>query len=164
MNLIRNFRRKLKRLFRYLPVIWGSEDWDYCFTLELFRMKLEDMVEYYEGRVNVFSTNGEYIARRIRRVLRLFDWVYSDGHMSQCDAEFESKYGNEAKKLVQSDFWDGGDRGRGWSMKYEYESWDNADEVREFHRQLVIKYGNKHKKAHKLLWSLIERNIQHWWD
>jgi hypothetical protein len=41
---------------------------------------------------------------------------------------------------------------------------ENSYEIRERRDKLWIKSYEKQKRAHKLLWKLVEHNIQHWWD
>jgi len=162
-RMIKRLSRKIRRLVRYLPVIWNSEDWDYGFTTELFRMKLEDMVEYYDGKINVFSANGEYTARRIRRVLRLFDWVYNDKHIDEFHMEMEALWGSGVNGFSSKSITTKSGQVRR-SLVFVWEEWDNADEVRKSYKELMVKYDEKRKKAHKLLWKLIEGNIEYWWD
>jgi hypothetical protein len=161
---IKRFSRKIRRLVRYLPVIWNSEDWDSGFATELFRMKLEDMAVFFEGTDGVFSTNAKYNALRIRRILRLFDWVYNDEYINEFHMEMEALWGsgvNEFVEIVRPTKYEGA---RSWSLTFAWEEWDNADEVQKSYKELTEKYHNKRKKAHKLLWKLIGDNIEYWWD
>lgn len=164
MMLIKRFIRRFKRLFRYLTVIWRTEDWDYSFTLELFRMKLEDMAEFYEEKVNVYSANASYKALRIRRILRLFEWVYSEKYLDEARAELVRKWGEGFDDFIERNVVEHENGGRSWSMTPAYQTWDNADEVLKHYDYVSKKYEEKQKKAHKLLWKLVEENIQEWWD
>lgn len=46
---IRIFLFKLRRLFRYIPVIWTSPDYDYVGILQLLDFKLKLMIEHMQG-------------------------------------------------------------------------------------------------------------------
>jgi hypothetical protein len=37
-------------------------------------------------------------------------------------------------------------------------------EIDEVRHQMMLLSSDKQKRAHRLLWKLIEHNIQHWWD
>lgn len=47
MKPIRKFTRRLKRLFKWTPVIWKNEDWDYEYFLIIAQFKLEQMAELH---------------------------------------------------------------------------------------------------------------------
>jgi hypothetical protein len=51
-----------------------------------------------------------------------------------------------------------------YQLKYKWESWENAEEIRLKQRQLWLDGIKKQKRAHKLLWELVEHNIQKFWD
>lgn len=160
---IKRLSRKIRRLVRYLPVIWNSEDWDHGFATELFRMKLEDMAVFFEGMDGVFSANAKYNALRIRRILRLFDWVYNDEYITEFHMEMEALWGSGVNELSTTNITTKSGQIRR-SVGFVWKDWDNADEVQESYRELSVKYDEKRKKAHKLLWKLIEENIEYWWD
>jgi hypothetical protein len=162
-RMIKRLSRKIKRLVRYLPVIWNSGDWDSGFATELFRMKLEDIAVFFEGTDGVFSTNAKYNALRIRRILRLFDWVYNDKHIDEFHMEMEALWGSGVNGFSSKRITTKSGQVRR-SLVFAWEDWDNADEVRKSYKELMVKYENKRKKAHKLLWKLIGDNIEYWWD
>jgi hypothetical protein len=49
-------------------------------------------------------------------------------------------------------------------LRWEYEKWDNSEEISEVQKKLFLESNEKQKRAHKLLWKFIEHNIRHWWD
>ena len=51
-----------------------------------------------------------------------------------------------------------------FSMRYKYETWDNADEIEKVKEKLIKESHVKQMRAHKILWSLIEKDIRDWWD
>jgi DnaJ-domain-containing protein 1 len=163
-RMIKRLSRKIKRLVRYLPVIWNSEDFDSGFATELFRMKLEDMAVFFEGNDGVYAANAKQYAGQIRRILRLFDWVYNDENISEFHMEMEALWGAGVNEFVEMEYPTKHEGARSWSLVFAWEEWDNVDEVRKSYKELMVKYENKRKKAHKLLWRLIEENIEYWWD
>jgi hypothetical protein len=100
-------------------------------------------------------------ASRIRTAIQLMDKVY--------DEEYSSEYQNKLKELYGEnvlDFWfeDTGEGDGSTFLRYEYDKWDNAEEIKEVQKKLFLESRQKQKRAHKLLWDFIEHNIQHWWD
>ena len=51
-----------------------------------------------------------------------------------------------------------------YAMAYEYESWDNAEEISQIKDELFVMCHERQKRAHRILWKLIEHNIQGFWD
>lgn len=56
MKSIRKFTRRLKRLFKWTPVIWKDEDWDYEYLLKLTQFKLESMAELHTKEGNAMNS------------------------------------------------------------------------------------------------------------
>jgi hypothetical protein len=54
---------------------------------------------------------------------------------------------------------------RGYSiLTYEYEKWENAEEINQIKDELFTMSQEKQERAHRLLWQLIEKDIRKWWD
>ena len=95
---------------------------------------------------------------------------YSNGILDKVyDEEYGCEYQDKLKELYGekvSDWWFE-DAGRGDDssyLRYEYEKWDNSEEIKKVERKLFLESKDKQKRAHKLLWDFIEHNIQRWWD
>ena len=75
--------------------------------------------------------------------------------------KLEEQFG---KEVVDWEFEDTGDGTGSVYLKYKYEKWDNAEEIKAVKMTLVKLSREKQKKAEKLLWEFIGHNIRHWWD
>ena len=156
------FKRKyqqIKRTIEFLPLIWNSYDFDYSYALDLFKKQLERIADNLE--TNPVGLSAPIKAQKIRTAIRLMDKVYNEEYFHQYMDKLKEIYGENA-----FDWWfeDSG-KGDGSSyLRYEYEKWDNAEEISEMRRKLVKESIDKQKRAHKLLWDFIEHNIQYWWD
>ena len=42
---LRKFGRFIKRLYRWFPVLWRQEDWDYDYLYEVMRIKMEELLK-----------------------------------------------------------------------------------------------------------------------
>jgi hypothetical protein len=156
-NWIWSKNRKLKRLIKYVPVIWNSEDFDYRYALELFEMKLEDMAVFMESD-KAWSVDSKQEAKRIRMVLRLMEKVYDEDYAVEYLKKLEDIYGEGIMDFEFVSF------ENSYKLKYNYQNLPNAKEIEEMENKLFLKSRHKQQKAHKLLWNLIEHNIQRWWD
>jgi hypothetical protein len=151
--------RQIKRTIEFLPLIWNSYDFDYSYALDLFKKQLERIADNLE--TNPVGLSAPIKAQKIRTAIRLMDMVYNEEYFHQYMDKLKEIYGENA-----FDWWfeDSG-KGDGSSyLRYEYEKWDNAEEISEMRRKLVKESIDKQKRAHKLLWDFIEHNIQRWWD
>lgn len=151
--------QQIKRVIDFFPLIWNGFDFDYRYAIDLFKKQLERIAKDMEtnGRLECSDVN----AQKIRTAIRLMDKVY--------DEEYGCEYQNKLKELYGErvlDWWfeDAGRGGDSSYLRYEYEKWDNSEEIKKVERKLFLESKDKQKKAHKLLWDFIEHNIQRWWD
>ena len=57
------------------------------------------------------------------------------------------------------------DKGDGSSyVRFEYEKWDNSEEIAEVKHKLYKESQAKQKRAEELVWKFISHNIRYWWD
>tara|TARA_B110000046_G_C12811368_1_gene321410 strand:+ start:192 stop:707 length:516 start_codon:yes stop_codon:yes gene_type:complete len=152
--------RQIQRVIDFLPLIWNGFDFDYRYATDLFKKQLEriaDEMESDRGRLENSKTN----AQKIRTAIRLMDKVYDEEYGCEYQDKLKELYGEKV-----SDWWFE-DAGRGDDssyLRYEYEKWDNSEEIKKVERKLFLESKDKQKRAHKLLWDFIEHNIQRWWD
>lgn len=157
------FKRKyqqIQRVIDFLPMIWNGFDFDYSYSVQLFRKSLERQAEFFESGKS-YSSRAKQDASRIRTALRLMDKVY--------DEEYGTEYQDKLKKLYGEnvlDWWfeDTGRNDESSYLRWEYEKWDNSEEIEKVQKKLFLESKEKQKRAHKLLWDFIEHNIQYWWD
>lgn len=154
------FRRKyqqIKRVIDFLPLIWKGFDFDYIYGIELFKKQLERIACNLETKP--IGNDAKIRAQKIRTAIRLMDKVYEEEYSHEYVKKLEQLYGKDV--LDWNTISVGQER---YELKYEYEKWDNRDEIAKMERKLIIESNDKQKRAHKLLWRYIEHNIKHWWD
>ena len=157
------FKRKyqqIQRVIHFLPTIWNGFDFDYRYSLDLFKKSLERQAKFLESD-RACTLEAKQNAARIRTAIRLMDKVYDGDYEVEWMDTIREKYGNDVFD------WQFEDTGRGDGTTYiksKYEDWDNANEIDLLKIELMLKSKEKQKRAHKLLWDFIEHNIQYWWD
>lgn len=157
------FKRKyqqIERVLDFLPVIWKGFDFDYHYSLELFKKQLERQAKFFESGKS-YSSRAIQDASRIRTAIQLMDKVY--------EGEYEMEWMDKIKERFGGDVldWEFEDTGRGDGssyLKYKYEKWDNVEEIEAVKMTLVKLSQEKQNKAEKLLWKFIRHNIRYWWD
>ena len=157
---IRRKYQQIKRVIDFLPIIWNGFDFDYMYSIELFKKQLERQAELFESdKLN--SDRSKQNASRIRTAISLMDKVYNGDYELEWMGTIRKKYGND---VFNWEFVDTG-RGDGTSfIKSKYEYWDNVDEIDLLKGELMLKSRQKQKKAEQLLWKFIGHNIRYWWD
>lgn len=161
--------RQIKNVFRWLPIIWKQYDFDYHYSLEVFKFQLQKQAEFLES-ARAITLSAKDKAKRIRTVIKLMGKVYEDNYSMEYVDKLKELYGEdvlevsfvETNDITFNDF--SGKTEKLFSMKYKYETWDNADEIEKVKTQLIKESHDKQMRAHKILWSLIEKDIQTWWD
>ena len=156
------FKRKIwqfKNVLRWLPIIWKQHDFDYHYSLEVFKFQLQKQAEFLESDRAV-TLCAKDRAKRIRTVLKLMDKVYDEEYAMEYQEVLEEMYGKDVLNFTFEE----SERSGYKILKYKYESWSNADEIAQIKDELFQMSKEKQKRAHKILWAMIEKDIQTWWD
>ena len=177
-NILYWFKRKfwqIKNLIKWFPIIWKQYDFDYFYAIEVFKFQLNKTATFLESN-NSVGANANYNAKRIRTITKLIDKVYNEDYACEYQEIFKKKYGENSLSSI----------GRN-SLIYMFE---NLDYIQNNKRVILLESVSKQKKiyeallsirkyeydklfkesqekqnkSHKILWKLIENNIQKFWD
>lgn len=149
---------QIKKVIKFLPILWQIYDFDYCYSVNLFKKQLEETADFLDSESSS-TLSASYNAGRIRTVLKLMDRVYDDYYGMEFQGKLREKYGDNCLDMNNLS-----DDNKVSRLRYEYENWENKEEIEFYYNKWFIESQNKQKKAHRLLWKLIEENIQKWWD
>jgi len=155
---MKRFFRKLKRLIAFIPVIWKGDDWDYQYAVDLFQFQLLRLADYIEEHNRYVMCEND--VDRIRLVCRLMTKVYDEEYAAEYQDILEKMYGKDVLNCKFEKI-EGTDSSR---MFWEYEGWENAEDVKKTKDALFQMSQEKQERAHRLLWQLIEKDIRKWWD
>ena len=112
--------RKIRNLIRWIPIIWKDRDWDFYFTYEILKKKLEFQAEFTRKRgYHMYNAQD---ANRMETCVRLI-----------------KKLQHEEYIIIPVT-----------NREYTEQDFKN-DQMR-------------HDKARKLLFRILEQNIEGWWD
>jgi superfamily II DNA/RNA helicase len=157
---IKSFFRKIKRTLEFLPLIWEGYDFDYRYALDLFHYQLKRTADFLESD-RAYSFNAKQDARRLRTILELMKKVYDEEYRMEHFDQTEKIYGKWSMNWVDNE-----DK----YSKYMGSKWEFADtpekekEAEEMFSKLAAVAEKKHQRAKKLLWELVEHNLEHFWD
>ena len=154
---------QIKNVIKWLPTIWNQFDFDYNYSIDVFKFQLEKQAEYLESE-KAYTMDAKDRAKRIRTTLKLMKKVYDEEYAIEYIDKMEDLYG---KDLMEHELIDTG-RGDGTSYyqkKYERtETPKRIKEIKDMSSKLWSESNLKQEKAHRILWLMVERNIQGWWD
>ena len=75
----RRIIRKIKNVFRWLPIIWRDENWDHYYIYEVLKWKIKFMSEAIRKRDN--HTLAKYDADRMMLAFRLIEKVQNEDYL-----------------------------------------------------------------------------------
>ena len=117
---IKRIIRRIRNIFRWLPIIWKDEQWDYYHILEILKQKLIFTAEH--TRKYGYHVSSKYDADRMMLCVRLIEKVQNEEYV---------------EVLINDD---------------------------NLTTEKINTAYNKHNKARKLLFNILEQNIEQWWD
>ena len=172
--------RQIKRVLDFLPIIWKGYDWDYKYATELYGHQLGRIADFLESdKAKTMSAKDN--AKRIRTTLKLMQLVNDEEYaMEYFDYEVVENYFVQLKddkdySTMKTDYIS--ERYDEYFSKYPLTynkvvyldkgvfSWKEDDTNFEIKRIIAmnIAYLNQ-ERARTILYKLIERNQQKWWD
>jgi hypothetical protein len=169
---IRMFFRTVKNMFRWFPIIWKDEDWDDHFIFEIFKFKLKNQAKYIGNRD--FHTRAKRDAEIMNLCVRLMEKIqndyYSTEHLDFEETSFElvpipNSENYEMKSTYISDTLN--DYFNKYPLIYnkvvtKYNLVDDNHVVK--YRIAMYMSRINHDRARKLLFKLMEQNIERWWN
>lgn len=174
--LHKDIYKGIKNIFYWLPTIWKDRDYDHHYIYEVLRVKLEKQAKYILEKDrhvdSVRQTEIMLLCARLCRIQQedLYGLEYADYH----DIDYTFVPTDETKK---------------WYTMDDTVVWENYDEYfekypRQYKRvlsgeinrfQSSIKPEDKKRiameiahenqeRSRKLLFKIMEQNIEYWWD
>ena len=156
--------RQIKNVISWIPVVWKQFDFDYMYSLEVFKHQLLKQAKFMESD-KAYGVNSHIDAQKIRMVVRLMDKVYDEDYTLEYQQRLKDTYGEDVDELVFEEIPDRPDFN---TMKWNYEVDEKYESLREEIRENKDKWfkesHEKQERAHKLLYKLLEFYIRGWWD
>jgi len=145
---------RIKKLLKWIPILWNQNDEHYLFSVTVFKEQLINLANRCE------RLDYDYHYHRIETIVKLIDKVYNFEYLKSHIADMKEEYGDF--ELIFEIGQDG--------ELYVITAWDDklnySDEekkmLNKIHTSRFEKSKRIHNKAHKLLWKLVEHNIQKW--
>jgi hypothetical protein len=171
----KTFKTGVKNLIYWFPIIWKDRNWDSHYIFEIMMHKIKAQSKYIGERD--IHTRAQRDAEIMMTCVRL---------MKRIDDEF---YSSEYSDYHKTKHWfepvPGDERLSSWESRILEENFDEyfakypliykrvldgegvfGREGREDDKQIIaMNIGHiNHERARKLLFKLMEQNIERWWD
>lgn len=167
---IKRFIKSIKNLIRWFPVIWRDQDWDDSFIFDILKFKLKNQAEYIGKRG--YHVRAERDAEIMMLCVRLIEKVqdeyygmeYQDYHKSEFkfidSKDYPGMY--ELDIVEKSEHFD--DYFKKYPLVYKKIIKSNKKEIKNRTSIAFTIASTNHNRARKLLFKILEQNIERWWD
>lgn len=162
----KNFIYGIKNLIRWFPIIWKDRDWDDSYTWDIMIQKFKNQAKYIgtSNRHTHAKRDAEIMMTCVRLLERVKDEYYTGEYLDYYDFDFYfTDYKPGLKQLEVVDKWECYDM---YFKKYPlvYNKVTKQDPDMDKKKIAIYMAYENHKRARKLLFNLMERNIEKWWD
>ena len=170
-----NIIQGIKNIIYWFPIIWKDRNWDQSFIYEVLKHKLKAQANYIDTKDR--HTRAKQDARRMRLCVSLIqicqDDTYNTEYMDYAETDFwfedvedKAGYSTIESKIIWEKYDD-------YFKKYPliYKRVMNGEGVfsldgRDDNKQVIaMNIGHINQdRAHKLLFKIMQENINSWWD
>jgi hypothetical protein len=169
----------VKNLIYWFPIIWKDRNWDSHYIFDIMKHKLSGQADYI-GRRDI-HTRAQEDAKRMRLCVKLMGLVqdefysgeYTDYHNTK--HWFEPVPGKEGyssweSRLLEENF---DDYFKKYPLIYKrvlngegiFSLEDHNNVSTDKKQRIAMNIGHiNHDRARKLLFKIMEKNIERWWD
>lgn len=145
----------VKNLVRWFPLIWKDRDWDHAYIYYLLEFKLTNMAKYFRKRDFFVGQIRE--AEKMELCVRLMKKIQNEDYAIEFYDKLDEKYGKTINYVDPSTHL--------FEIKYEKSyTEEELEEIRKERWEAIVKGSKKQEKAQRILFKLMERNINRWWD
>jgi hypothetical protein len=173
---INQFKKSVKNLIRWFPVMWKDRDWDDHYIWEILKTKLKYQSEYIGSRY--IHVDAKYDAERMMWCVRLIDKIQDEFYSGEYLDYHESRFNwldiegdSENKQLDIQEISENYDEYfakhkaavRKVLANKELQIFKLNDD--NYKQRLAMNLGHyNEKRAQDLLFKILNRDIRGWWD
>ena len=172
----REIGRGFKNIWYWLPIIWKDRNWDSHYIFEIMMHKIKAQSKYIGERdIHTRAKRDAEVMMTCVRLMKLIDddfysSEYSDYHKTKHWFEPADKegYSTWESRILSEDF-------DSYIKKYpliekrvmngEGRFQLDGEDTLEIKQRIAMNIGHiNHDRARKLLFKIMEQNIEKWWD
>lgn len=160
-----NIKYGIKNLIIWFTFIWSDRNYDFIFTLQLLRKKLELLREQFTDKYS-YLENNKYYYDRVNLVISLLDRGYFNTYVDRLDTELEKVYGTDVWRFwidkrasdIISNYELSKEESEGIE-KYKNE----ISELENVYNRHIGKMETKTEVAKRLFWQILHKDIEKFW-
>lgn len=172
----KNLVQGIKNIIRWFPTIWNDRDWEHGFILELMMKKIEFQAKYIgdKDRHTSAKRDAEIMMTCVRLMEKLKDEYYESEYSDYHDSDYNwidsDKPGYSQLDIVEkSENFDEYFKKYPSTMRKVLSNPKAFDYIQEDYKDkkstlAMLMSRENHNKARRILFTLMERNIEKWWD
>ena len=154
-----NIKNGISNLIRWFPVVWKDRDWDHTYIYDVLHFKLKNTEHCIRNGSHVKSDKD---ADRIKICVNLLGRLIKDDYYDNVYKHFDKKWG-------ELSFGSEKDEEREGYCKLIFKRSNDPNNEREEERdkeykKLMNKEGYLIHQDLDLLFDIMKKNIQKWWD
>ncbi len=101
MYKIKSFIGNIRRVLRWLPIIWRDRDWDYYYIYEMLKQKLIATEEYIrKDGIHIYNVTD---ADSIKKAIDMIEKVQKEYYLDKYLSEAENWYNDEGMRKAIED-------------------------------------------------------------
>ena len=164
MYRVKQFFRRIHNLYRWFPIIWKDQDWDHYYIFEVLKFKLKNQAEYISNRGNHLSAkhDAEIMMLCVRLIEKVQDEYYGCEYQDYCKIDIKFIDSKSYPDMHEIEVETISERYDEYFKKYPRIY--NQVKIEDKHRTAFYIARENEKRAHKLLFKILEQNIERWWD
>ena len=162
----RDFINGIKNIWNWFPTIWKDRDWDSSYIYEILIHKLEKQATYIHKYGNHVSAERDaekmFLCARLARIQQeeLYMDEYYDTH--EIKVEFVPTDETEEWFTMESEILSENFTDYLYKYRHQYKLIDRTDlDKQEIARKIAC---NNQERSRKLLFKIMEENIERWWN
>lgn len=163
--LHRDIYKGIKNLIKWFPIVWKDADWDHAYIMYALRFKIKNTADYIEKHNRYEGCERD--VERMRLCVKLMDNIENDVYELEYQDYQETNFHFEKNKNNLNELKEDiiRDDTKQYIEKYpnDYRRLLDKENLSDIRIALMLGH-NRHNRATKLLFTLIERNIYLWWD
>jgi hypothetical protein len=157
---INEFKLGCKSVIKWFPTIWKDRDYSSFNILEILKKKL-----YFTAKLHI--QNQRYVGweRNVELMtlcIKLIDFIQNEHYEDVAYEYIESKYGESKFQFIPIE------NSTSSELKIEHEKIESGqyteEEYREEYRKVMDEAHDKHRRARTLLFKILDRHVESWWD
>lgn len=168
----RDLKNGIENLIRWFPTIWKDRDWDDYFIWEILKFKLKNQAKYIGNNDRHVSAkrDAEIMVLCVNLIEKIQNEYYSGEYMDYHNSDYNWIDSKDYPEMCELDIVQKSEHFDDYFKKYPrvYKQVMNMEKTlfsRKDKRGIAtnMAYINE-KRANKLLFKILEQNINKWWD